>query len=412
MGFPASGLVWLCTAVAAQQTTVQQVWVGTWAASQQIPEAQNALPADALQDVTVREIFHLSLGGKTLRVRLSNVFGTEPLHFGGVHMARAVSPGSSVLVPGSDTAVTFSGAPEVTVPAGAEYLSDPIEFPVAALSNVAVSFYLPEAPAGQTSHPGSRQTSYLVHGNRISAADLMPEARQIDHWYEISGIDAVGPPGAAAVVALGDSITDGHATTTNGNNRWTDVLAQRLQANAATRAVGVLNEGIGGNHVLTDGLGPNALARFDRDVLGEAGARWLVVLEGINDLGRLSRDGSVPEEAHRALVHQIVAAYEQMVARAHAEGLVAIGGTITPFVGSEYYHPGAESEADRQQINRWIRTPGHFDAVVDFDQAIRDPAHPDRLLPVYDSGDHLHPSVAGYRAMAEAIPLSLFAAAR
>jgi len=404
-----SGL-YLCMAARAQQVAAPQVWVGTWAASQQIPEPQNALPADALQNATVREIFHLSIGGKTLRVRLSNAFGTAPLHFGSVHIARAVAPGSSAIEPTTDTPLTFSGSPDVTVPAGAECLSDPVDFPVTASSNLAVSFYLPTTPVGETSHPGSRQTTYYLHGNQVSAADLMLAAQQVDHWFEISGIDVLAPPGASAVMALGDSITDGHATTTNGNNRWTDVFAERLQANTATSEIGVLNEGIGGNHLLTDGLGPNALARFDRDVLAQTGVHWLIVLEGINDIGKLSRDGPAPAPEHEALVHQIIAAYEQIIARAHAHGLAVIGGTITPFIGSDYYHPAPENEADRQQVNRWIRTPGHFDAVIDFDKAVRDPAQPDRLLPLYDSGDHLHPSVAGYRAMAEAIPLSLFIA--
>jgi lysophospholipase L1-like esterase len=401
----------LCIPGAARKprTMSSQVWVGSWASSQQVPEPQNSLPMEALQDATVRQIVHLSIAGGTLRVRLSNAFGTEPLHFGSVHIARAQSPASSALVPGSDTPLTFADSPDVTVPAGAEFLSDPVSFVVNPLSNLVVSFYLDAAPARETGHPGSRETTWFVHGNHVSDLELRG-AQQVEHWYQLSGVDVLAPLGAAAVVALGDSITDGHATTTNGNDRWTDVLAERLQADRATREISVLNEGTGGNHLLTDGLGPNALARFDRDVLAQPGARWVIVLEGINDIGRLSREGDVPESAHKALVHQIIAAYQQMIARAHAHGLVVIGGTITPFLGSGYYHPAPANEADRAAVNQWIRAPGDFDAVVDFDQVVRDPVHPERMSPAYDSGDHLHPSPAGYRAMAEAIPLSLFAA--
>lgn len=409
--FLAIGSLLLCIPGNAQKSGTPEVWVGTWAASQQVPEPRNSLPPEAMQDATIREIFHVSMAGTTLRVRLSNAFGTEPLHFGSVHIARPVSAASAAIVPGSDAALTFSGAPDVTVPAGAEYLSDPIEYPVAALSNLAVSFYLEAAPSRETSHPGSRETTYYVHGNQVSAADL-PGAEHVDHWFQVSGIDVLAPRGAAAVVALGDSITDGHATTTNGNDRWTDVLAERLQADAATKEIGVLNEGIGGNHLLIDGLGPNALARLNRDVLGQAGVHWVIVLEGINDLGGLTIHGDVPAAEHQLMVHRIIAAYEQIIARAHAEGLTVIGGTLTPFVGSDYYHPPPASEADREEINQWIRALGHFDAVVDFDKAVRDPGHPDRMLPAYDSGDHLHPSPAGYRAMAEAIPLSLFEQSR
>jgi lysophospholipase L1-like esterase len=390
----------------AQTAPAPQAWIESWAASQQIPEPENALPTPELHDVTIRESFHLSLAGPMIRVRLSNAFGTEPLTFTAVHVARPMGA-SPAIVPGSDTAVTFSGLASVTVPAGAEYWSDPVAFPVKALSSVSVSFHLATAPARQTGHPGSRETTWFIHGNQAAAADL-PGAQHVDHWYEVSGIEVPAPADGGDVIALGDSITDGHATTTNGNNRWTDDLAERLQASPATRNIGVLNEGIGGNRLLEDGLGPNALARFDRDVLAQAGARWVIVLEGINDLGELTRLGDVPPAVHQALVGRIIGAYEQIVLCAHAHGLKVIGGTLTPYLGSAYYHPGPESEADRQTINAWIRTPGHFDAVVDFDKVIRDPAHPERMLPKYESGDHLHPSVAGYRAMAEAIPLALF----
>ncbi len=209
-------------------------------------------------------------------------------------------------------------------------------------------------------------------------------------------------------MALGDSITDGHAATTNGNDRWTDVLAARLQSEKKTRNIGVSNQGIGGNHLLTDGLGPNVLARFDRDVLAQAGVRWLIVFEGVNDLGGLARTAEVPAEQHAALVARLIAAYQQIIERAHAHGLRVYGATVTPYTGSGYYHPGSLSEADRQAVNAWIRAAGHFDAVIDFDAVVRDPAHPEQLLPAFDCGDHLHPSPAGYKALGESIPLDLF----
>ena len=211
------------------------------------------------------------------------------------------------------------------------------------------------------------------------------------------------------MVALGDSITDGDGSTKNGNDRWTDVLAARLQGTSETRSIGVSNRGIDGNHLVTDELGPSALARFDRDVLAPAGVRWVIVFEGVNDLGRLARISEVSPAEHAALVQRVIAAYQQIVVRAHAHRLRAYGATITPYVGSVYYHPGHLSEADRQAVNQWIRGAGHFDAVIDFDEVVRDPLHLDQLLPGFDSGDHLHPSPAGSKAMGNAIQLDLFA---
>jgi lysophospholipase L1-like esterase len=391
-----------------QSAPAAQTWVASWGASQQIPEPQNAVPPDDLRDATVRQIFHLSLGSPVLRVHLSNAFGTEALHFTSVHVARPLSPSSSTIDIATDRPLTFAGNADVTVPPGAEFVSDPLNFPVAPLSDLAVTFHLDAPPATETGHPGSRATSYFVHGDLTGAANL-PDPKHLDHWYQVSEIDVQAAPGAAAVVALGDSITDGHGATTNGNDRWTDVLAQRLQGSPATRNIGVSNQGIGGNHLLTDGLGPNALARFDRDVLAPAGVRWVIVFEGVNDLGGLARDGEVSPAEHATLVQRVLAAYRQIVARAHAHGLRVYGATITPYTGSTYYHPGPLSESDRQAVNQWIRASGHFDAVIDFDAVLRDPQHPDQLLPADDSGDHLHPSPAGYKAMAQAIPLALFA---
>ena len=391
----------------AQNAPAAAHWVGTWASSQQIPEPANALPPEELRDATLRQIVHLSVGGSELRVHLSNAFGTAPLHVDSVHIARPLSPSSDQIDVTTDKALTFGGSSDVVIPAGAEYISDPVDYPVAALSNLAISFHLAEPPAQQTGHPGSRATSYVVHGNLVSVAKL-PNAAKVDHWYQIAGVDVTTSANPVSIVALGDSITDGHVSTTNGNDRWTDDLAERLQGSPATTQIGVLNQGIGGNHLLVDGLGPNALARFNRDVIAQTGVCYVIVLEGVNDLGGLTRLGEVSPAQHDALVAHIVAAYQQMILRAHAHGIEIIGATITPYTGSDYYHPTARDELDRNAVNAWIRAAGHFEAVVDFDKVMRDPSHPDRLLPGYDSGDHLHPSPAGYRAMANAIPLSLF----
>lgn len=400
------------TLAQAAPRSATQVWVASWGSSQQVPEPQNAIPLDYLRDATVRQIFHLSVGGPALRVHLSNAFGTEPLHITSVHIARPLSPSSPAIDATTDHPLTFAGTADVTIPPGAEFISDPLDFPVAPLSDLAVTFHLDAPPDTETGHPGSRATSYYIHGDFVAAANLT-EPKHVDHWYQISEIDVVPDSKAkspsAAIVALGDSITDGHGATTNGNDRWTDVLAQRLQASAKTRNIGVSNQGIGGNHLLTDGLGPNALARFDRDVLAPAGVQWVIVFEGVNDLGGLARNGEVPPAEHAALVQRVLAAYQQLIARAHAHGLRVYGATITPYVGSAYYHPGPLSESDRQAVNQWIRAPGHFDAVIDFDAVVRDPQHPDQLLPIFDSGDHLHPSPAGYKAMGEAVSLKLFA---
>lgn len=381
-----------------------KVWTGSWAASQQLPEPDVAIPADELRAATLRQIVHLSAGGTALRVRLSNAFGAQALNLAGVHIARAASPSAARIDPVTDKPLTFSGSAEVTIPPGADYLSDPIDFMAAPLGDLAVTIYFAEPPVGQTGHNGSRATSYLARGNQLSAADL-PDAKKIDHWYFLSAVD-VAAGRTPSVVVLGDSITDGHGVATNANTRWTDTLAGRLQA--AHSNVGVLNQGIGGNHLLTNGLGPAALARFDRDVLAQTGVRWVVLLEGVNDLGGFTRLKDPPPAEHPAYVRRIIGAYEQIIARAHAAHLTIIGATIMPYTDSEYYHPPASNEADRQAINAWVRAPGHFDAVIDFDKAMADPAHPDHLAPAYDSGDHLHPSTAGYRKMGELVPLSLF----
>jgi len=392
-------------AVQAGSAAARLHWVGTWSTPQQVPEPGNALHPHLLDNATLRQLIRTSIGGPTFRIRVSNVFGANPLHIDSVHVARAVAPDSSRIVTASDRAVTFAGQSDIVLPAGAEYLSDPVAIPLPPLSTIAISMHFPEKPSGETGHPGSRATSYLLSGDHVADAELAG-ATKVEHWFFLTEVDAAEPPQASAVAVVGDSITDGHGVPTDSNERWTDVLAQRLIA--ARRDVGVLNLGIGGNRILLDGLGPNAVARFDRDVIDRPGVRYLIVLEGVNDLGTSTRDHPISAEEHRALVQHIIAGYAQMIARAHDHGIEAIGATIMPYAGSGYYHPDTANEADRQAINAWIRTPGHFDAVVDFDKLMRDPKRPTYLRPDYDLGDGLHPSVKGYQAMGNAVPLSLF----
>ena len=268
----------------------QQHWVGSWAASQQLVEPDNGISAEDLTDTTLRQIVHLTIGGTELRLHLSNRYGSAPLHIASVHIARPVSPDSSKISPGSDQALAFSGRRNVTIPAGADYLSDPVKYSMAPLSDLTITIHLETVPADQTGHPGSRSTSYLVHGDLVQAVELQG-AKQIEHWYFIAGIDVLAPSSAVSTVALGDSITDGHGATTNGNDRWPDLLARRLQAVPQGRTIAVLNQGIGGNRLLLDGLGPNALARFNDDVIAQAGVRSLIVLEGTNDIGMLGQTG-------------------------------------------------------------------------------------------------------------------------
>jgi len=397
-----------CLALAqAAAAAPREHWVASWGAPQQIPEDRNLLPPADMQDATLRQVVHLSIGGSRLRVRFSNAFGTQPLLIDAAHLARSADKATARTMPGTDRALTFDGRPAVSIPPGADYLSDPVTLDAPALTNLTISIHLPQTPAGETGHPGSRATSYYVHGDHTADPDL-PNAGKIEHWYQLSGVEIAAAPAAATVVAFGDSITDGHGATTNGDDRWPDNLAARLQASPATRNLAVVNMGIGGNHILTDGLGPNALARLDRDLFARPGARAMLILEGINDLGGLSRsEGVHTPEMHARLVADLIAAFRQMILRAHAQGVTVIGCTITPYVGSDYYHPDAASEADRVAVNAWIRSSGLFDAIVDFDKAIRDPAHPERMIPAYDSGDHLHPSAQGYKVMANLIKLEI-----
>jgi lysophospholipase L1-like esterase len=386
-------------------------WVDTWTAMPQLTEPANMPPAPftqpnlVLANATVRETVHVTTGGRQLRLQLSNAFGGADLPITAVSVALPADgkAGVSAIKPNTSRAVSFGGQPSVTIPVGALAVSDPVDLPVAPQSNLTVTLYLAtgQASSNITSHPGSRTTSYLLAGNHVTDADLTG-ATPVDHWYFLSAVELPSDARSGAVAVVGDSITDGRGSTTNGNDRWPDALSARLQATG--NGVSVLNQAAGGNRVLHDGLGPNALGRFDRDVLAQDGVDWALVFEGVNDIGTAAADPAVQQQ----VVQQLIFAYQQMATRAHAHGLKIYGATITPFGGNSYDDPTGYRDAARQSVNTWIRTSRVFDAVVDFDRVARDPAHPTQLLPAYDTGDHLHLNPAGYQALGQAVPLSLF----
>jgi lysophospholipase L1-like esterase len=392
-------------------------WTGIWTAAPQRADPADLPPSPftrnglVLPDSTLRQTVRVSAGARRVRLRISNQFGGTELSVARVCLARPSGgrAGVSSITAGTSRPVTFGGRPGVVVAAGEDAVSDPVDFPVAAAAVATVTMYLdagqPDA-GGVTAHPGSRTTSYLAAGDHAADPGL-PGAVPVDHWYLLSALEAGSPSGqpVTAVVILGDSLTDGRGSTTNGNDRWPDQLLDLMRSRGDAGDIALLNQGIGGNRVLRDGLGPAVLARLDRDALAVTGVKWLVVFAGVNDIGT----ADATEAAQGQVAADLCTAYERIAAKARAAGMGVYGATLTPFGGSEAYDdPAGHREAARQAVNAWIRAGRGFDAVLDFDQAVRDPRHHRRVLPSLDSGDHLHLNPAGYRALAGAVPAGWF----
>jgi lysophospholipase L1-like esterase len=425
----------LDSAVRAQPSTGR--WVGTWATAlvgrPQLPPPpgppapapfmRNACPAPAVPppvapapgqtfgpqpfmhftNQTLRQIVHVSVGGTRVRVELSNRFGTAPLTIAAAHIA--LREKDAAIQSASGRSLTFSGRPTVTIPANASVYSDPVSLTVTPLADIAVDLYLPgstNAPAPLTMHTAAFQTTYVSETGNHAGTPKLPSVATVRSWFLLSRVEVEASDAAGVVVAFGDSITDGASSTPDTNSRWPDVLATRLFTASPPLKMGVLNAGIGGNRVLSEGAfgaGINALARFDADALSHPGVTHIIVMEGINDIGNARQNPTPTAE-------DLIAGHKQLIERAHARGVKIIGATLTPFWGAGYYTE--IGEAKRQALNEWIRTSNAYDGVVDFDKATRDPSDPKKMLAAYDSCDHLHPSDAGYKAMADAIDVSLF----
>jgi lysophospholipase L1-like esterase len=395
-------LTLFCNPNNATAATSPDHWVGTWATSPVAAKnPSGTFSAPDTDGTTLREIVHISIGGPTVRLILTNEFGLDPLTIGAAQIA--LSAGAGAITPATAATITFSGKPSVVIPPGALMVSDPIPFKVAPAANLAISLFLPSQPVSQlTRHAFADQTNYLVPGNVVTATSL-DTPQTFFSWDFLKGVDVTADTKSAAIVTFGDSITDGAHSTRDSNARWPDVLASRLHADKKTANLGILNEGIGGNRILHDNTGPSALARFDRDVIAQAGVKYLVIMESINDIGHAT-DPAKPYDVVTA--EDLIAGLTQLATRAHTHGIKVYGATLTPFVGAKYQ--SAEGETMRQAINTWIRTTNQFDGVIDFDKVTTDPTHPGMFLPLDDSGDHLHPGDAGYKAMGESIDLKLF----
>lgn len=389
-------------APAAAQRGPADIWAASWESS---PEPARA-PFVTLTGQTVRQIARLSLGGIFVRIRLSNEFGDKPLTVGAAHVALAAGPAGAATQPGSDHPVTFGGKPGITIPAGARVVSDPVRMTVPPLANLAVSVYFTDAPGSVTENYFSMQTAYLASGDQTGAPD-MPGASTSTQRLVLTGVDVSAATGTKVVVALGDSLTGGFGSQMDADHRWTDHLAERLLERRSGPPIGVVNAGIGGNRLLHDFFGPNALSRFDRDVLSQPAVGYLIVLIGINDFG-LPGGHDLPQEEVSA--DDVIQGYKQLIVRANSAGIKVFFATLPPF-GPLPQRPGYysdASEAKREAVNQWIRTNKDAQGYIDFEAALRDPKTPNRMLPQYDSADHLDPNDAGYQVMSDKIDFRLF----
>ncbi|KAF2278016.1 SGNH hydrolase [Westerdykella ornata] len=396
-------------------------WVDTWASMPQLTEPANLPPAPFNQtgavfvNSTIRQTPRLSVGASQIRLKISNAFGLTNLPITAVTVALAANDTAGIhqMQPKTLQKVTFSGSDSISIPNGALAVSDPLNFPIKPRALLSVSIYLKDGQTTNsiTSHPGSRTTSWWQFGNAVDAASLAvtdPSTQSAAHWYFLSSIEAWVPPSHGSLVIVGDSITDGRGSETNKNNRWPDLLHERLQKSPSTRHISIANLAAGGNRILNDGLGPNALGRIDRDVLAHPGVKYAMIFEGVNDIGTADTTPAAQDYVYQRLTQT----YQQMVTRIHAFGIPVLAATITPFsapanfTGQPYSHP--EREKTRTRINDWIRKSGVFDAVVDFDAMLRDPQIPSQLKSEFDSGDYLHPSVKGYQRLADAFPVGVF----
>jgi len=418
-------VVGLLSMLSMAQDVNHKKWIGTWATAPQPPMPGRVL---SLRNQTLRLIVHTTAGGTKFRINISNTFGDRPLLIGSAHIARRTA--AADIEPTSDRTVTFHGHRSTTVPARSMVVSDSVELSAPALSDLAISLFLPQATEAKTSHLLAKQTSYVsAETGDFTAEVKFPVAKKIRSWPFLTGVDVAASRRGTAIVAFGSSLTDGDGTDSDSNARWPDVLAERLQESAGRKAeVGVLNEGIIGNRLLNDSpvraaggqfgaaLGQAGLTRFERDVLAQAGVKYVIVGLGINDI---AFPGSLTPAAESIKAENIIAGYRQLIARAHQRGIRIIGTTNPPFENSyldltpsgpliTFYT--SEKESERQKVNAWILGSGEFDGVVDLDAVLRDPSRPTQLLPSYDSGDHLHPNNAGCRAEGTAIPLALFEA--
>jgi lysophospholipase L1-like esterase len=382
----------------APTTDSTKRWVGSWTTAPQLVESANMPPTPGLNNNSLRQIVRVSIGGDTVRLKFTNDFSTGTTTLKAVTIA--ASTGKGAITASTLKTLTFGGSPSVTMNASSSVMSDPVAFPLAPRMDVAITIYYGTTSSSVSGHPGSRTTSYLLTGDKSSSADFSG-ATSTEHWYNINTIDVLAPKSAASVAILANSIADGRGSTTDQQNRWPDIFSEALLKNATTNQVGVLNLGIGGNCVLSGGLGPTGVSRYQRDILDQRGIAWVIVSEGVNDIGGVNSASAATTTANN-----LITAYKKFIADAHARNLKVYGATIMPFNGNSYYN--ASSESCRSTVNKWIRTPGNYDAVIDFDKIMRSTSDTTKLGVATYQNDGLHPDAAAYKKMGQAIELGLF----